>query len=198
MLSVFIVAIVMAYTWLLAPNLPRSAAAVPVLLVVGIALYRAFRVGEWGFSGAALIPALWRTAALTAAAVLAIYLAGIRLATWHDPRDGWSRLAFLVPWALGQQFVLQTVFLREAQQRMPTAAAILLAALAFAALHLPNPFLVAATFVGALAWCSVYARHPNVVPLALSHAVTTLAILYAFDNEMIGGLRVGAAYLSRR
>jgi hypothetical protein len=43
MLSVLIVAIVLVYTWLVAPIAPRSAVAVPVVLVLGLALVRAFR-----------------------------------------------------------------------------------------------------------------------------------------------------------
>jgi hypothetical protein len=38
-------------------------------------------------------------------------------------------------------------------------------------------------------------RHPNVLPLALSHALGTLAILYAFDEAITGRLRVGYSYL---
>ena len=48
------------------------------------------------------------------------------------------------------------------------------------------------TFAGALAWCWIYDRHPNLLPLALSHALLTLAILCAFDEAMTGHLRVGA------
>ena len=70
-----------------------------------------------------------------------------------------------------------------------------LAAFLFAAVHLPNPFLTAMTFAGALAWCAIYDRHPNVVPLALSHAMVTLAILHAFDDSLTGHLRIGQAYL---
>ena len=54
------------------------------------------------------------------------------------------------------------------------------------------------TFLGALAWCWMYEHHPNVLPLALSHAVLTVAILYAFDDRITGRLRVGAAYFSSR
>jgi membrane protease YdiL (CAAX protease family) len=198
MFSFLIMAIVLAYTWLLAAVVPREAAAVAVLLIIGLALLRAFRSGEWGLSRAAFLPSLWRAAAMTAVAAAAIAVAGWRAGTWHDPHDGWSRFAVLIPWALGQQFALQTVFLREAQQAAGRSGGILVAALAFAALHAPNPILTAATFTGALAWCWLYDRHPNLVPLALSHAVLTLAILYAFDNDAIGGLRVGAAYLTRR
>ena len=102
----------------------------------------------------------------------------------------------LIPWGLGQQFALHTVFLREAQATLSRPAGIWLAALMFAALHLPNPFLTLMTGLGALAWCWIYDRHPNLLPLALSHALLTLAILYAFDDAITGRLRVGAG-LSR-
>lgn len=194
MLSLLIVAIVLSYTWFFAPIVPRQAAAVPVLLVLAIALFRAFKTGEWGFCRAAFLPALSRTTGMTAIAAAAIGVAGWRAATWHDAHDGWSRLALLIPWALGQQFVLQTALLRDAQRAAGRSAGILVAAAAFAALHAPNPLLTAATFAGAIAWCWVYDRDPHLVPPALSHALLTLVILYAFDNDAIGGLRVGAAY----
>jgi Type II CAAX prenyl endopeptidase Rce1-like len=125
-------------------------------------------------------------------------LAGSRLGTWHGPRDPWTSLALLIPWGFGQQFALHTVFLREAQSTVGRAAGIVLAAALFAALHLPNPLLSVMTFAGALAWCWIYDRYPNLLPLALSHALLTLAILCAFDESMTGHLRVGAAYLSLR
>ena len=195
MFSVLIMAIVLAYTWLIAPIAPRAAAWVPVLLVIGAAVARARKTGEWGLTRAAFLPALWRVAVLTAVGAAALSIAGSRLGTWHDAGHPWSRLAFLIPWAFGQQFALQTVFLREAQSTVSRSGAILVAALAFGVLHLPNPLLAGATFIGALAWCWVYDKHPHLVPLALSHAVLTLAMLYAFDDDVIGGLRVGARSL---
>jgi membrane protease YdiL (CAAX protease family) len=195
--SLAILAVVVFYTWAIEPIAPRWAAAVPTLAVIALSIWRALRSGEWGVRPSAFLPALLWAAAATAVATLAMYLAGSLLGTWHDRRDGWSRLAVLIPWGLGQQFALQTVFLREAQAALSKSSGIWLAALLFAALHLPNPFLTAATALGALAWCWLYDRHPNLLPLALSHAVVTLAILYAFDETVTGGLRVGAAYWSR-
>ena len=195
--SLAILAVVLVYTWAIEPIAPRWAAAVPTLVVIGLSIWRALRTGEWGVHRSALLPALLWAAAATAAATLAMYLAGSLLGTWNNRRDAWSRLAVLVPWGLGQQFALQTVFLREAQAVLPKSSGIWLAALLFAALHLPNPFLTAATALGALAWCWIYMRHPNLLPLALSHAVATLAILYAFDDAITGGLKIGAAYLAR-
>jgi membrane protease YdiL (CAAX protease family) len=195
--SLAILAVVLVYTWVIAPIAPSWAAAVPTLVVLGLSAWRALRSGEWGVRRSAFLPALLWAAASTAPATLAIYLAGSFLGTWHDRHDGWSRLAVLIPWALGQQFALQTVFLREAQAALPKSNGIWLASLLFALLHVPNPFLTAATGLGALAWCWIYNRHPNLLALAFSHAVVTLVILYAFDDTVTGGLRVGYAYLDR-
>src|SRR6185295_6936690 len=102
-----------------------------------------------------------------------------------------------IVWGGGQQWILQTVFLRDAQRATSPRFGILVAAALFASLHLPNPWLTMLTFAGAIGWCAIYDRHPNVIPLALSHAVATLIILYAFDDAIMGRLRVGVAYLAR-
>ena len=52
-----------------------------------------------------------------------------------------------------------------------------------------------ATFGGALGWCAIFARHANILPLGVSHAMTTLALLYGFDDDLTGHLRIGQAYL---
>ena len=59
----------------------------------------------------------------------------------------------------------------------------------------PNPLLAPVTGAAALIWCSLYDRHPNIIPLALSHGLGTLALRYAFDEAITGLLRIGAAYL---
>ena len=196
--SLSILAVVLSFTWWLAPIVPRWATAGAAALVLGLAMWRAIRTGEWGIRRSAFLPALASAAGLTAAGALGIFLAGSGLGTWHDRGDLWTNLAVLIPWGLGQQFALHTVFLREAQAVTSRPGGIWLAALMFAALHLPNPFLTVMTGIGALAWCFIYDRYPNLLPLALSHALLTLAILYAFDDAITGRLRVGLGYLDLR
>ena len=198
MYTLAILAVVLSYTWVIEPIAPKSAAAVAGALVIGLAVWRAIRSSDWGVKPAAFLPSLWQSALVTAVAGLVIYLAGSQLGTWRVQRAASSDLLLLTAWGLGQQFALHTVFLREAQTTMGRSAGIVVAAALFAALHLPNPLLSAMTFAGALAWCWIYDRHPNLLPLALSHALLTLAILRAFDGAMTGHLRVGAAYLSLR
>ena len=196
--SFAILAIVLIYTWVIDPIAPAWVTPIPVALVLGLTIWHAARSGDWGVAPRECLPALWRSAALTSAAALGLYLAGSRLGTWHGRSGDWTSLALLIPWGLSQQFALQTVFLREATAAVGRPAGIVLAATLFAALHLPNPLLSVMTLAGALAWCWIYDRHPNVLPLALSHALLTLAVLCAFDEALTGHLRVGAAYLSLR
>ena len=193
-----IVAIIFLYTWVLAPRTPRSVGHLVTLMVLGLSIWRAVRTGEWGLRRSAFLPALGRAAAFTLPAVLVLCTLGSMLGAGRRRANPWGDLAFLVVWAAGQQFALQTVLLREAQAATSPRKGILLAAAVFGALHLPNPFLAPVTLVAALAWCWIYDRHPNLLPLALSHAFCTLAILYCFDPKITGGLRIGYAYLQRR
>src|SRR5207245_10419546 len=135
--------------------------------------------GEWGLAPTAFAPSLRQTAVFTAAAAIVVADAGWRLGTWHARATLWRDVALLVPWALGQQFALHTVLLRESQAATSRTIGIVVAAALFAALHLPNPFLSATTLVAALGWCWIYDRHANVLPLAFSHAALTLLVLCA-------------------
>lgn len=188
-------AIILSYTWYVAPRTPHQFAVVPIVLVAALGLWRAARTGEWGLEWRAFVPALRAVAMITIPAVLFIIAAGASLGTLHDRRDFLGSLGALVVWGGAQQWILQTVVLREAQRVASPAWAVVLAAALFAVVHLPNPFLTAVTFAGGLAWCAIYTRHPNILPLALSHALGTLAILYAFDEAITGRLRIGYSYL---
>lgn len=193
--SLPLLAVILAYTWILAPRTPRWASHVVTLVVLGLSLAKAAKTGEWGLRPAAFLPALRATAALTLPALAVIYAVGSARGTLHARPHPERDLAFLVVWAAGQQFALQTVLLREAQAVTSRRTGLVLAAAVFGALHLPNPFLAPVTFLAALGWCWIYDRHPNLLPLALSHAVCTLAILHAFDDGLTGRLRIGYAYL---
>jgi membrane protease YdiL (CAAX protease family) len=190
-----ILAIIAGYIWVLAPLTARWVGHLVTLIVLGLSVWRAALTGEWGMRRSALLAALGGAAAFTLPAVLIIYVAGSALGTLHRREDPWRDLAFLVPWAAGQQFALQTVLLREAQAATSRRKGVVLAASIFGALHLPNPFLAPVTLVAALAWCWIYDRHPNLLPLALSHALSTLVILSSFDQTITGRLRIGYSYL---
>jgi membrane protease YdiL (CAAX protease family) len=193
--TIAIVSSVLVYVWFLEAALPRDFVFVPAALVVMLTIDHDRRRREWGFSWPAFVPGLWRALVATFVMALVVLAAGAALGTLHDRRDFLGNLAPLIVWGGAQQWVLQTVVLREAQRATSPRRGIVLAALLFGAIHLPNPFLAAVTALGALVWCGIYNRHPNIVPLALSHALGTLAVRYAFDDAITGRLRIGASYL---
>lgn len=194
--TIGILGTILSYTWFLEPRIPREFVVVPGVIVLALTLWHARRTGEWGFKRAAFWPGLRAVMLFTVPAVVAILAAGAARGTLHDRRDLLGTLAGLIVWGAAQQWILQTVVLREAQRATSRRAGVPIAALLFAAVHLPNPFLAAMTLIGALGWCAIYSRHPNIIPLALWHAIATLAILYAFDDGLTGRLRIGPAYLS--
>jgi len=190
-----IVACVLAYVWIIEPTVSRNAVIVPAAVVVVLTGWHDLRHGEWGFTRSAFLPGVWRALAVTFLAVLLIVGAGAAIGTLHDRRDFLGSLAPLVVWGGAQQWVLQTVVLREAQRISSRPNGIVIAAVLFGAVHLPNPLLTPLTAVAAVVWCRLYDRHPNILPLAFSHGLGTLALRYAFDETITGRLRIGAAYL---
>ena len=110
-------------------------------------------------------------------------------------RAGWAVFGFPVwgfAWGLLQQYVLQAYINRRAQIVFGKgAASVLLVALLFALLHLPNPWLMCATFIGGLIWAAVYQRAPNLYALAISHAVLTWVLVSTLPAGALRGLRVG-------
>jgi membrane protease YdiL (CAAX protease family) len=193
-----ILGVILADTWFLAPRLPGEAERVPIVIVVVLAVWHDVRHREWGLDWRALPRGLGAAALFTIPLALLLLAAGAAAGTLHDRRDFLGTLGVLILWGGAQQWILQTVVLREAQRAKGRRRGVIVAALLFAAVHLPNPMLSTVTLAGALGWCAIYDRYPNIVPLALSHALGTLAILHAFDDRITGGLRIGYAFLARR
>jgi len=190
-----IAAIILGYTWVAAPLVTVRGPwlVLPVVLVIALTIAHNRRTRDWGFNAKAFWPALGLAAILTAVFSGILWWAGRQFGP--PPHRDAPLLDFLyvVVWGGAQQFVLQTVVFREAQSAAGRAAVPLAAAI-FAAFHLPNPFLVIVTFTGGLIWCAIYARYPNIVPLALSHAASTVIILMSFNASVTNALRTGWRY----
>ena len=98
-------------------------------------------------------------------------------------------------WGLAQQYVLQGFINRRAQVLYGQGwRSLFLVAAIFALLHLPNPWLIAFTFIGGLIWAYVYQRAPNLPALALSHALMSIMLALSLPPATINSLRVGIKY----
>ncbi len=199
--TLWTVGLVLLYTWVVVPLLGvrRPLGALAVVLVLLVAVIRQIKEGSrWGVVVRHFLPALgW-------ALLMTMPLVGITFAlspsAVQAQLDGRVSLVFGVMflWALGQQFSLQAVIFEEMAERLSPGRAVWASAGVFAALHLPNPFLTAVTFIAALGWCWIYSRHPNIFPLALSHAAGSLVIILTVDRAITGGMRVGYSYFLLR
>jgi membrane protease YdiL (CAAX protease family) len=190
-----IVGMVLVQIWFLEGRTPREFVYLPAGLVVALTAWHDWKWREWGFAPDATRRSLQASLIATLPVGLLFLAIGAVIGTIHDRRDFLGSLAALFVWGGAQQWVLQTVVLREGQRATSPTAGVYIAALLFAIVHLPNPFLAAVTGVAAIVWCHIYNRYPTILPLALSHALGTLAILYAFDETITGRLRIGMSYL---
>jgi membrane protease YdiL (CAAX protease family) len=106
----------------------------------------------------------------------------------------WTFLGLFV-WGLMQQYPLQGFINRRAQMAWGTgSASVVFVASIFALLHLPNLWLTIATFLSGLMWAWVYQRVPNLLALALSHAVLTVILVLTVPYSALHGLKVGYGY----
>lgn len=128
----------------------------------------------------------------TAAAVLLSVAAGWMLnqsllsAPWRN------RFLLLPIWALVQQYALNGFINRRAQLVLGKGTkSIVLVALIFGILHLPNPLLSVLTFVTGLICAFAYQRYPNLFALAISHSLVSIAVALTISSKWLNSLRVG-------
>ena len=134
-------------------------------------------------------------------ASLALVLIGWRFGSLRigEIRLSWSLLVTFLGmsvWGLIQQYPLQGFINRRAQMiwgRRIWLTTFFTAGI-FALLHLPNRWLMAATFCGGALWSWAYQREPNLFALALSHGLMTAVLVTTVPYESLHGMRVGYGY----
>ena len=125
-------------------------------------------------------------AVLVIMAVAFVLNQGLISAPWRN------RFLLLPVWALVQQYALNGFINRRSQLVMGKGwQSVVVVALIFGLLHLPNPLLSVLTFAGGLIWAFVYQRHPNLFALALSHSIISITLALAVSSKWLDSLRVG-------
>jgi membrane protease YdiL (CAAX protease family) len=128
----------------------------------------------------------------TVVAVLAILAIGWMLNQSLLSGPWRNRFLLLPMWALVQQYALNGFVNRRAQLILGKGAkSIVIVALVFGLLHLPNPLLSVLTIVGGLIWAFTYQRHPNLFALTISHSIVSITLALAVSSKWLDSLRVG-------
>jgi membrane protease YdiL (CAAX protease family) len=95
-----------------------------------------------------------------------------------------------------QQFILQIyVLLRLLRLGMNRTPAIALAAVLFAAAHIPNPVLITLTLIWGAVSCLLFLRYRNLYTLALAHGILGMTLAVTLPNHINHHMRVGLGYL---
>ena len=108
---------------------------------------------------------------------------------------GWRQVLRYLGWALLQQYLICAV--SAERWRVVTdnsMIAVYLSALGFALMHTPNAALMLATFAGGLAWCAIYLRYRALLPLALSHTASALALAMLLPADILRSAEVSVRF----
>ncbi len=114
-------------------------------------------------------------------------LYGVRAPLWHS--IGYAT------WAMIQEFILNSYFYLRLERLLRSGRAAMWAAvLLFTLAHIPNPILLAGTFVGSIFFVSMFRKFKNIYPLGIAHAMLGLSLALTVPDAYMHHMRVGISY----
>jgi membrane protease YdiL (CAAX protease family) len=173
----------------------------PIVLVLTLSVVVARRrsCDELGLGARGFVPSLWILPAAVALSALSVFLAA-RLGTLHPLyKADFIHISGYVLWTIYQQFLLQDYFMDRLLRLLSNeSAAVTIAGVLFAAAHLPNPVLTAATLVWGIVSCALFRRYRNLWALGLAQGLLGLCFAVCVPDALHHHLRVGLGYLRYR
>jgi membrane protease YdiL (CAAX protease family) len=149
-------------------------------------------IGYGGIAGASLTIPI--AVIVSSAIILFAWWAGTLKILYGDRPVSWHAIFYAI-WALEQQFILNSFFYRRFENLIgDNTKAWLVTATLFSLVHIPNPVLVPATFVGGLFFVYMFRRFRNIYPLALAHAMLGLTLAISVPDHWLHHMRVGLGF----
>ena len=177
-------------------SIQRVLSPLALLATLAVLLARRPDRDELGLGWRGLVPSLWILPVSIVLAATAMLIAR-KLGTLHPLSDpNLSRVAGYVLWTLYQQVLLQDYFLSRLLRSLRSeSASVIMAALLFAAAHLPNLVLTGATLVWGVVSCLLFRRYRNLYLLGLAQGLLGLCFAVCVPNALHHHMRVGLGYL---
>jgi hypothetical protein len=170
----------------------------PIALAVTLAvvLLRHPSRDDTGFGTRGLLTSLWILPAAIVLTLLSVFVAA-KMGTLHPLyQASFGHVVGYVLWTIYQQFLLQDYFMdRLLRLGVSASAAVVLAGIMFAAAHVPNLVLVAATLVWGIVSCALFRRYHNIWMLGLAQGLLGLCFAVSVPDALHHHLRVGLGYL---
>ena len=170
----------------------------PVALVLTLLVVLAHRHNrdELGLGARDFVRSLWILPAAAGLAALSIFAAA-KIGTLHPLyKADFAHISGYVLWTIYQQFLLQDYFMDRLLRLVSgEAAAVTLAGTLFAAAHLPNLVLAAATLLWGIVSCALFRRYHNLWALGLAQGLLGLCFAVCVPDALHHHLRVGLGFL---
>jgi hypothetical protein len=177
-------------------HLQHFLAPIVLLLTLSVVLARGKDRDELGVGWRGLIPSLWILPAAFALSGVSAFVAA-KMSTLHPLyKADFAHISGYVLWTIYQQFLLQDYFMDRLLRLVTNeSAAVALAGTLFAAAHLPNLVLTAATVVWGIVSCALFRRYRNLWALGLAQGLLGLCFAICIPDALHHHLRVGLGYL---
>jgi len=177
-------------------RLQRIFSPLVLVLTLAVVLLRCRDRNELGFGTRGLVASLWILPASLALSALGVFVAA-EIGTLHPlNRADFAHISGYVLWTIYQQFLLQDYFMERLLRLFENeSVAVAVAGILFAAAHLPNLVLTAATLVWGIVSCVLFRRYRNLWALGLAQGLLGLCFAICVPEALHHHLRVGLGYL---
>jgi Type II CAAX prenyl endopeptidase Rce1-like len=177
-------------------HLQRILSPIALVLTLLLVLSRRPSRDELGLGWRGFITSFWILPAAVALAAISIFTAA-RIGTLHAlHKADFAHISGYVLWTIYQQFLLQDFVMDRLRGIVRSEnAAVIIAGVLFAAAHLPNLTLTAATLVWGIVSCVLFRRYHNLWALGLAQGLLGLCFAVCVPDALHHHLRVGLGYL---